>query len=291
MTELMRKAWLGWIDYMGQGKLAALLLAALLFLWFGRKKAGQEALRLYATVMTVCCILPPAAAVLMAYQTKFYDYVWIWSLVPVTAVAAWGIVLALGELWPDFKPGQWRRGLPGTAILLAAVILCGPLGSPAWNQGGQGAERGHAYAVLQEVRAAYPGKRLCLWAPREIMEYAREADPAILLPYGRNMWDVSLNGYAYDVYDEKTVEMCRWMEELEETDFAEPGAAGRTEAAEEGTALSLPKIYGDYAVSAGVTCILLPEATEQEIILELEKTLQTEARRLEGYWMLYGWTD
>ena len=32
MTELMRKAWLGWEEYTDHGKLAALLLASLLFL-------------------------------------------------------------------------------------------------------------------------------------------------------------------------------------------------------------------------------------------------------------------
>lgn len=319
MTELMRKAWLGWAEYTDHGKLAALLLASLLFLWFGRKKAEQRTLRLYATVMTVCCIFPPGAAVLMAYQTKFYDYMWIWSLVPMTAVTAWGIVLALEGLWPDFRPGQWRRGLPAGAILLGAVLLCGSLGRPVWSDKGQAAERSHAYSVLDELEEVWQEERLCLWAPQRIMEYAREANPEILLPYGRNMWDTSLNGYAYDVYDENIVEMYLWMEGLEGTSLRasgnEAGAEDWTEgrmpedrtpeggepedpvpeaaAASGGSADTVyaPKVYGGYAVDAGVTCILLPEGTEQGILRELEKTLQVEARKLEGYWMLYGWTD
>lgn len=281
MTELLRKAWLGWTDYIDYGKMAALLFAALLFLWFGKKKVGHKPLLLYTTIMTVCCVLPPTAAVFMAYQTKFYDYQWIWSLVPATAVTAWGTVLFLAEIWPDFKPAQWRKGLPGAVLVAAVVILCGPLDGSGLDKGRQPEEKTYAYSVLETVRETYPGERLCLWAPREIMEYAREADPEILLPYGRNMWNIALNGYAYDSYDERVTAMYQWMEGLQGSDLG--GAAVSVPAT--------PESCAGYALDAEVTCILLPEDTEPGTIREMEKALKVEARKLEGYWIFYGWTD
>ena len=78
----MTDAWLGWKSFISNGKLAALLLAALIFLWYNRKQVERKLL-VYTSVMAVCCILPVTAVVLMGYQTKFYDYEWIWSLVPL----------------------------------------------------------------------------------------------------------------------------------------------------------------------------------------------------------------
>ncbi len=281
MTELLRKAWLGWTDYIDYGKMAALLAAALLFMWFGKKKVVHKPLLLYTTVITVCCVLPPTAAVLMAYQTIFYDYQWIWSLVPVTAVTAWGAVLFLTEIWPDFKPALWRKGLPGAALVAAVAVLCGPLGSSGLDKDRLPEKKMYAYSVLETVKETYPGERLCLWAPREIMEYAREADPAILLPYGRNMWNIALSGYAYDSYDERMTAMYQWMEGLQGADFSE--AAASDPAASESCV--------GYALDTGVTCILLPKDTEPETVRKLEKTLNVEARKLEDYWIFYGWTD
>ena len=281
MTELLRQAWLGWRDYSDHGKMAVLLAAVLLFMWFGKRRVEHKPLLLYTTIMTVCCVLPPTAAVLMAYQTKFYDYQWIWSLVPMTAVTAWGAVLVLARIWPDLKPALWRRGLAGAVLVASVAVLCGPLGSCDLDKGRPPEEKMHAYSVLETVRETYPGERLCLWAPREIMEYAREADPEILLPYGRNMWNIALNGYAYDSYDERVTAMYQWMEGLQEPDLRE-----NTVSVPAG-----PESCAGYALDAGVTCILLPEDTEPGTVQELEKTLHVEARKLEGYWIFYGWTD
>lgn len=313
MMELLGKAWQGWIDYIDDGKLPALLFAALFFLWLRGMKAEQKAgqrigqgteqeteqeterktLLLYATAAAACCVLPFTAAVFMLYQTKFYDYEWIWSMVPLTAVAAWGGVAVLEEVWPKLGARHWRKGLPGAAVLLAAVLLCGSLGRPAWNEGGQAERRQYAYDVIRGIKEAYPGETICLWAPQEIMEYAREADGEILLPYGRNMWDMSLNGYSYDIYGEDRVAMYQWMEELQRTAsktklYAENGGGDGVSGLSE---ISGARLCTDYAVAAGVTCILLPEGSDPQTVQELEKTLQVEAQKLEGYWIFYGWAD
>jgi hypothetical protein len=132
MTELLRNASLGWADYKGSGKLAILLLAALMYLWFAGKWRKQKALVLYTTVAAVCCILPVTAALLMLYQTKFYDYQWIWSIVPLTAVTAYGATLFLEQQW---------RVAQGPAGDIAAAPGCPALREPWRKRGGKGTKK------------------------------------------------------------------------------------------------------------------------------------------------------
>ena len=56
MTELLRNAWMGWQDYTEDGKLVALLLAVLLFLWLTGKGKKQGTLVLYSSLAVFCCI-------------------------------------------------------------------------------------------------------------------------------------------------------------------------------------------------------------------------------------------
>lgn len=274
MGELLRNAWLGWMDYNENGKLAQLLLAVLLFFWFWKKGMEQRALVLYTTIATLCCIFPPTAAALMLYQTRFYDYQWIWSMVPMTAVVSWGIVVFIREICTG--PAGKLRGLAGGVFLLAVIALCGGLGSSVWDRDGERLERKQAQRVLELVRQSCAEEGLCLWAPREIMAYVREADGAVRLPYGRDMWDPSLRAYAYDVYGEKAAAMYQWME----------AASAGEEAEDIGQ-----EVCTGYALEAGVNCILLSENADGETVEGLEKALGKDAQKLEGYWIFYGWTD
>ena len=121
MTALLHNAWAGWQDYIGGGKTAALLIASLLFLWSGRRYGEQKAFLAYVSAMTAGCILPLTAVLLMKYQTNFYEYRWIWSMVPVTAAVAYGTVAFLGEIWEDTKHPV--RALCASALLLASYLL------------------------------------------------------------------------------------------------------------------------------------------------------------------------
>lgn len=290
MTEWMESAWMGWKNYITDGKLAAVFLLALLFLWFCQKKVEQKPFLLYTTVMTLCCLIPVTAAMLMIYQTRFYDYEWIWSMVPVTAVTAWGIVVLLWQVWPDLGFRRRRKGLPPALLILAGILLCGSMGGEIRESGCEGKEESRqARAVLELAKEEYSGEELCLWAPREIMGYVREADPKVRLPYGRDMWDSSLQGFSYDIYDEGTRAMYHWMEAVSagEDLSRKEGETEGGELWEEDPA----KLCAGYAAEAGVNCILIPDRAAPETIEAMKKALRVEARKLEGYWIFYGWAD
>lgn len=295
MKELFRNARLGWAGYMGSGKLAALLLASLLFLWFGRNRRKEREILLYTTAMTLCCILPFTAVLLMFYQTRFYDYEWIWSLVPMTAMTAYGLTAFLAEYQTDFNRSKWRRGAPVLFLLAGAILLSGSLGSLTGEWKKQREEKTKAYGVLNALMEECPAGDLCLWAPQEIMEYAREVDGTVMLPYGRNMWDFSLNAYTYDTYDKSTIEMYQWMKWVGETGRPDmkvqlsQGASGdpgiQSPVPAERT-VRLEDSVG-YALDLGVNCILISENAGLEVVKQMERVLGVKAQLLECYYIFW----
>lgn len=279
MTELLENAWTGWLQFTGDGKLAAVLLSSLLFLWLCGKWKDQKTLFVYTAVMTLCCIVPMSAVLLMVYQTRFYDYEWIWSFVPLTVVASWGCTLVLDRFWPDFELRQLRHGLP-VAILLAAVfLLCGGMGYQAFDKAGEREERARAEEVLAQVTERQEGE-VYLWAPREILEYARAVDGSIRLLYGRNMWENSLDAYAYDVYDPKIRALYLWMENMDETGEAVTKDGQQEEAVFSG------KDCMDIAAAWGVNCILLPGGLMPETVKSMADALGGSVYPLEDYYLL-----
>ena len=227
MSEWIRNAGEGWQRWNSQGKLMALFLAVLLLLWFGNRKYRQgvvKKLLIYTGILTVLAVIPVTAAILMAYQTKFYDYEWVWSLVPITAITAYGGVVLftmlteekIGKLSGGFQNRKIRTVLAG--LLLAVILfLSGNMGNPAWDMDTARNEKLQAQKAVELLREECPEELLadpiCLWAPREILEYARMFDGDITLLYGRNMWDKALGAYSYDTYDISEELLYLWMEQ------------------------------------------------------------------------------
>lgn len=276
MTELMNNARLGWMEYTESGKLAALLLLALLWFWFGCREHRSRYLSLfvYTTVMTVCCICPLTAALLMTYQTRFYDYQWIWSLVPLTIVIALAGTLLRSELLQTYAEGRTgkRRAIAITAAMLAVVCLCAPLLQNTRNTPNTVAEQAETARVLEllwEDREDKEDQEITLWAPRTIMEYSRTLDGSIRMPYGRNMWDPALNAYAYDTYGEAEETLYQWMCSAEENGEGENPAEAM-----------------DLAKQLGVTHLLLPGTLQPEVLTEIESYLGVQAQEAENYYLL-----
>ncbi len=272
MGELIRNAWMGWLDYTTYGKLAALFFGALLFFWL-RGEEDREGVLSYSALMAALCLCPVTAAVLMLYQSRFYDYQWIWGLVPVTLVIAWGISVLLTRIWEKYKKGGLGKRIGFTLLTAAILVMCGDMGAGG-TDAGAGYHRENVYEKqqkAQEVLAGIfqlaPGKKICLWAPREIMEFARSGSGSVELVYGRDMWDLRLGAYTYDSYDENCRNLYLWMQDAEETGELEGKAC-----------LAAAK-------AAGVNCILLPGNVQPEALEGLAGKGQIQT--LEGYYLLF----
>lgn len=291
MAELLRNAWMGWFRVTGGGKLMAPFLVSLLFLWIGCKQEKQKTLLCYGTVSALCCIIPVTAVPLMLYQTRFYDYEWIWSIVPVTIITAYAGTKVMAEYWQGFRREAWRKGLPVTAGLLAVAFLCSGLNGGDVDRKSEKIWREQTESVLEVIRAEEgPGNAgtvnsdICMWAPRKMMEYARRLDSGILLPYGRNMWDKALGAYSYDTYSEETEKMYQWMSIVEET---------CTESDFDFTDIILEKMEEqqlstkeclDAARRAGVNILVLPENTNRMLLNEVISFTGSQPEQSSGYY-------
>lgn len=267
MIELLETAWDGWYTMNTTGKLSAALLISLVLLWVYSERVPQKTFLIYTTAVTAVCIFPLTAAGLMLYQTRFFDYEWIWSVVPVTAMIALALTLFAVEILPDSTKGNRRTGAVAMLLVLVGLFFCGNLGVWAQDGGKEWEERRKAGELLSLLHDRMRGERICLWAPQEIMGGVRQADAAVELLYGRNMWDFSLNAYAYDVYPEEIRELYEWME-LEEWE-EEP----ETDCAET-------------AVREGVNCVLIPAYRSEETVKYLETLFGVAAERVGEYYLL-----
>lgn len=279
MTEFVTTAWLGWLKFTGIGKLPALLFAALLFLWLSGKWKRQKALFSYTVLMVPVCVLPVTAAVLMLYQTRFYDYEWIWSLIPMTIVIAWCVVEFLSEYWRDFSPGQWKRGLPVTILLLVVLALSSGMGQSGFDRKAERENRKRASEVLALV-VERQGEDICLWAPRELLEHAREQSGSVRLLYGRNMWEEALNAYTYDTYSREIRELYLWMENTD------PSGVAIIEDEEEDEVLLQGSDCVAAAAAAGADCIILPDSLEEKTVELLAGDWDGSVSELGGYYLL-----
>ncbi len=265
MTDLLTAAWNGWENMNAAGKLSGALLISLVLLWVYSKRVAQKTFLIYTTAATAACILPFTAAGLMLYQTKFYDYEWIWSIVPVTAMIALALTLFFTEFLREITDGKRKTEAAVGLLVLAGLLFCGDLGVKSWSGTREDAECEELLTVLHD---RMEGKQIYLWAPQEIMGYARQADASVLLIYGRDMWDPYLSGYTYDVYPEEIRELYDWMEtgEWEEQEIADDCA--------------------EAARLAGVNCVLIPDYRAEETVKYLEELFGATAERIGAYYLL-----
>lgn len=267
MSELIRNARLGWLDYTENSKMVALFLLALLIFWFVKKEEWKKhhALFKYSTLIAVFCICPLTAVFLMLYQTKFYDYEWIWNLAPITLV----ISLAITLLWTEIKEKKGKMVMVTLGIL--GILYCsGSMGNEVWDAGQENAQLERTAEVLAVITDNGQNTGITLWAPQEIMTYARALNGEISLPYGRNMWDPALNAYSYDTYGKRKQELYQWMCRMEKTG--------------KGGVKTMKR-----ASKLGVTDILLPGNIREKPLQRIEEFWGIEAEMVgEYYWIHIG---
>ncbi len=271
MKEIIGNAWMGWLDYTEGGKLTALLMIALLLFWFAKKELWIKYRELfsYTTLTAVCCICPLTATVLMLYQTKFYDYQWIWSAVPITIV----IALAGTLLWTELmekcetaKHREWKK-IGVTMSMICILYFCGRMGMNVWDADKEAAKLEETAKVLEIITENGQNTNITLWAPQEIMEYARAWNGCIRMPYGRNMWDPALNAYSYETYGEKEHVLYEWMRQVEETGEGDVNCM-------------------DVVSELEISHIVLPEEVKQELLWDLEEYWGVKAQKLGTYYWI-----
>lgn len=288
----------GFREFEKIGRIIAPAVAVVLYLLFFRRESGnRKRLVMYGAGMAVLCICPVTAALLMMYQTRFYDYRWIWSAVPLSVLTAMGGALFLAEWYRRKTDGKRSKYVSCIVITLAVggiLLLCGNCGQKTVDADANRVKRTQAQEILHSVdELELP--RVCLWAPADVLEYSRvdlspdnaegssenrtENVPERELYYGRNMWDIALNAYSYDTYSEGQVALYEWMEHLDDWDIA----------------VTVPEVleYVRLAKAEGVNVMIFPTAmsewlaeSPEEFLQTLEDEEQLECSRVGNYYLL-----
>lgn len=267
MSELIKNAWIGWGAFKEPGKMVGLLLVLLIFMCAYRKDEELQEIKLYTMVVSVLCICPVTAALLMIYQTRFYDYVWIWSMVPMTLFIAIGLTVWVTDFYSYYKKKE-RRYAPAILIAVPIVLFfCGGMGVPPRAELTRAADRLRAETTLNQIREIAGSEKLCMWAPKEILGYVREYDGSVELLYGRNMWEKSLNAFTFDIYTEDEMEMFRWMDEEERDGIISDSECARL------------------AAASVANCVLLPIDVSEETVACFSDVFEREATILDEYYL------
>lgn len=318
MKTLLRSALTGWTTYTQQGKFVALLLLAIAYLGFtlwemrkttpdGRngEKENKVTCYVYAVLVTVACICPVTALILMKYQTNFYSYVWIWTAVPQTAVIAWAATDFLCRLWQKKEASKYLEKGIATLLFVGILFLSGnPVSEwtaeqttqiPEFSREGMQQQEISPWDTLETLTAYHQSetedREFGLWAPQDIMAAARAYSAYIRPVYGRSIWDASLGSYSFDTYATWQEDLYLWMSHLETT--GETEYVRRDESTEEtkdaaeskGRTIDFAACL-DSAREAGVDYILLPGSLSEEVQKELQKTADRELRLLGGYFLI-----
>lgn len=210
LLSYLEKAVDGIGRYGAAQKLLVLFFAVLLFAWLSEKKVitgKQNHLLIYSLMMTAVLLIPVTAVAVLLYQTAYYDYEWSWSMVPVTAVIAFGIVLLLEQ-----EVSQKRKGLM-TVVIVCILCLCGNQGSCQKVPEKEALLRVEMNEILNGVYAVSDSQGTVLWGTSGVMQEARRRDGKIRLIYGRDMWDKKAGAYDYEAYSRELTEAYAWLEE------------------------------------------------------------------------------
>lgn len=289
MRELLEHVTGGFRELTDEGKYIVLLLGILLYFWYGRlqKRPGEDRqpaaeafdqpaskeLLLYTTLVMFLMLFPVTGIALRLYMTRFYDYVWVIALVPVTVMLAWGAVRIYRECCVRFCKNNFRKAAVLFAYGLALLFLCGDLRSDAKENAQQAADLQKTAQLLDYLEEKGNTETVCLWAPTEILSHVKGIDGKIRLLYGRNMWEPALNAYTYDTYSPEVTEAYQW---LEENILYLQGL--RRKPYEDTPVSTIVKTV----LQQGVNYILLPQGYYRELGAELAESVFQEIQRA-GY--------
>ncbi len=270
----------GMAAYFECDKMVVMLMFVLLVLWLGDKKqVGETSNRLlvYTTGIALALLFPLTAVFAVIYQSAYYDYEWVWSMVPVAAVVGYGAV-RIYEMQEKEKKGRRIWWL----ALFVFLFFCG-------NQGCL------KIATEEDAKAAVMAKELVvtvenvmaveepvLWGPKDIMQEVRRETGEIRLAYGRDMWDPKAGAYDYESYSPELIKAYEWMDcvsvlAAESDENQEEALYGKYDIPGE-----MPEVI-QHVLESGVNVIVLPESTMEnldkaflEVVERANKNVQKE---------------
>lgn len=229
MRELFQNALNGPGSYFRSNYMVVLAMGLFLYFFVVETDITSREKRLLrlAAVLLALMLFPVSAMALMLYQTRYYSYSWIWSLMPVTLLISWGSVTVLwrhtGQNQRDGRAAG--RLTAGVAVLLALLLLTGNLGSIQTLSEGEKDRNSRAEQVAAYLQEIAGMKESLLWGSRPVLEAVRQQNSGIKVLYGRNMWEPAAAAHIYDTYPLEQQRLFDWAELIDKGDAYEVSQA------------------------------------------------------------------
>ncbi len=169
-------------DFMGTGLLVIWYFVSLVYLWINEKRKTVRILFVYMPALVLLVYFNPLFARLvhrLADNEIYYRVLW---LFPVTLVIAYTCVCIYGKIAHGWKADLFALCAGGLIMISGSFIYGSPLFSVAENK----------YHVPDSVvnicdAIHVPGREVMAAFPLELVQYVRQYDPLVCMPYGREV--------------------------------------------------------------------------------------------------------
>lgn len=206
---MQNTAFVVWQNISGSGMLLALYVCAVIFLFFTEKETYKRILLVYLPAFWIGVLLLPITYKVIAEVIDaevYYRFFW---MLPVTLVIAYTSV----QVYHLYQ-GKYRALL---AIgLVMVIMLSGDFVYNNWRY----SKAENEYHVPQEVVELcdlmhVDGREVLALFPEELMQYVRQYDSTICLPYGRNVLvdEWRINHPLHDIMEAEVVD-CNILSEM-----------------------------------------------------------------------------
>lgn len=168
-------------EYMGTGLIVILFLISLLYLWVREQRKYVRLLFVYVPVLLLLLFFNPLFAGLLhglAGDEIYYRILW---LLPITVTIAFAAATFYGQL-PDKRRMVFALAAAAGIMVSGSYIYKNPYFQRAENM----------YHVPDSVvhicdAIAVPGREVQAVFPLELVQYVRQYEPTICMPYGREV--------------------------------------------------------------------------------------------------------
>lgn len=168
-------------EYMGTGLIVMLFLISLIYLWVKEERKYVRILFVYVPMILLLLFFNPLFAGLMyrlADDEIYYRILW---LLPITVTVAFAAVTLYGRL-SDKNRTVFALAAAAGIVFSGSYIYSNPYFGRAEN----------LYHVPQSVvhicdAIIVPGREVQAAFPLELVQYVRQYEPTICMPYGREM--------------------------------------------------------------------------------------------------------
>lgn len=175
-------------------------------------KIGKTGIVIYCIVASLMLMIPFTAMILRKFQTVFFQYEYLWALVPVVPVTAYLLV----ELYVSNIGKIKKATLIACSLFIAAILLIS--GNRKTDDDRidldyslQNYEKSVAVMEYLSNEADARGNNgFTILAPAELTEYIHIYCSNVKTLYGKDMWAGELAPYNYTVYPEDVNKLYSW---------------------------------------------------------------------------------